>query len=68
MKLDSSPAYLQGNVVRTQFWFHLSQLHVKHVEYEAVQRWPQAITQSSYSSYDPLGNSYVRTKNKASLL
>lgn len=32
---------------------------MEHVEYEAIQRWPQAITQSSDASYDALGNALL---------
>lgn len=54
--LDLSPNYLQSSIIRIQFRFQLSQLYMEHVEYEAIQRWPQAITQSSDASYDALGN------------
>lgn len=64
IQLDLSPVYLQGSIIRIQFRFQLSQFHMEHVEYEAIQCWPQAITQSSYSSYDPLGNSCIRTKRR----
>jgi len=37
---------------------------MEHVEYEAIQCRSQAITQPSYSSYDPLGNSYMRIERR----
>lgn len=64
IKVDLSPNYLQGSAVRIQFRFQLRQFHVEHVEYEAVERWPQPVTQTSYSGYDPLGNSYIRTQRR----
>lgn len=51
-----SPSYLQGCLVRIQVRFQLSQLHVEHIENEAIQRRPQAVAESSYASDEPLGN------------